>query len=159
MSRRAGSLSGKLCGCCVVATTLLGCSEDFWLGKQRYLTAHQTMGPVYPRNDYTDDPFYLLHVNQLRELRRPSSLTYLGSDVAFHYFRVWNKARREGEVQFVALRKADCDVTGEAAIDSEVAYVRTIFPSHDWRHAIVDKETCMVGPRLEKRPRSVTSGK
>jgi len=156
MARRVGAVSCRLWMCCILAAALPGCSEDFWLGKQRYLSAERTYGTVSPRNDYTDHEFYLVHVNQLQELRRPSSLTYLGSDAGFHYFQVWNKAGREREVQFVALRKTDCHVSGEASIDSEVAYRTAPFAVHPWRHALVENGACAVGPRTQ--PQSVTSG-
>jgi hypothetical protein len=100
-------------------------------------------------SEYSGEAFYRVQVAQLRELRRPGSLTYLGSDERFHYLRVWNKVVREGEVQYVALRKRDCQVADEASIDSELAYRKDFFSSHPWRKVSVDGVACSVPPRIK----------
>jgi hypothetical protein len=131
--------------------SVLGCSEDFWLGKKHYLSVEQTAGVVSPKeSEYSGRRFYLVQVGQLGELRGRSSLTYLGSDERFHYLRVWNKAGRAGEVQYIALSKPDCQVFDVASIESEIAYRPEHFTYHPWRSVTVDGSICIVRSRSEQ---------
>jgi hypothetical protein len=134
-----------------VLASVSGCSEDFWLGKKRYLSVEQTAGVVSPKSsEYAGERFYLVQVVQLGELRRRASLTYLGTDERFHYLRVWNKAARDREVQYVALSKPDCQVSDAAPIESEVAYKPEHFTYHPWRHVDVGGSVCIVRSRSEQ---------
>lgn len=148
MATGFGAVRATFMSSALLSLNLLACSENFWLGEQRYLSAEQASGAVRPRaSSYSTQSFYLVRVDQLPALRRPASLTYLGSDERFHYLRVWNKAGRAAEIQFVALHKPDCQVAEEASIESEVAYRTAPFAEHYWRHATVVDHRCVVGPR------------
>jgi len=135
----------------VMGACTAGCTEDFWLGRGRYLSFEQTAGSVSPKaSEYAGRAFHLVRVNQLRQLRDPLSLTYLGSDERFHYLRVWNKAVRAGEVQYVVLNRPDCDVSDPATLESERTYQPEHFTYHPWRKVVIRGNACVVRPWSEE---------
>jgi hypothetical protein len=68
--------------------------------------------------------FYLVGAEQLKRVRGPSGLTYLGTDADHHFFRAWNKLLEPPEVDHVAVPLSQCAVTEPRTLDAEHAEPR-----------------------------------
>lgn len=124
---------------------LAACSTKSILGEKVYLTKDKSKGKVVPvSKEYGEQDFYVLEKDQLPELRKASSLTYLGSDSSFHYFRVWNKLSYPEEINGAAINRNQCQVEDEKEIDNEIKFKPTHYEYHPWRHVELSDKKCFV---------------
>jgi hypothetical protein len=68
--------------------------------------------------------FYIVRPDQLPRIRRARSLTYLGTQNGFHFFRAWNKMLKESEIDHVAMQLEQCEVSEPLRIDEEDTHHR-----------------------------------
>ena len=68
--------------------------------------------------------FYIVRREQLPRIRRAGSLTYLGTQNGFHFFRAWNKVLKESEIDHVAVQLEQCEVSEPLRIDEEHTHHR-----------------------------------
>jgi hypothetical protein len=93
----------------------------------RALTAAETEAEVTPTAEKckvcSPQTYHVVRSDQLGRLRRAPSLTYVGTQQGFHFFRTWNKVLNPGEIQLVAVRLNQCSVANPQSIDAEEAIV------------------------------------
>jgi hypothetical protein len=113
-NRPLASLVFFLAGCGPFhANTALTAAEA-----QGEVTPTGRRGKVCPR-----ETFHIVRPDQLRQVRRAESLTYVGTQEGLHFFTAWNKIMNPGEIQRVAVRLDECSVANPQTIDSEAAAV------------------------------------
>jgi hypothetical protein len=109
---------------------LAGCREPQLLGPGKALTAAEAQGSVVvtsaecPTCLRESEEFYIVPREQLARIRRAHSLTYLGTQNGFHFFRGWNKMLKEAEIDHVAVQLEQCEVSGPLRIDEERTHRR-----------------------------------
>ena len=90
--------------------------------------------------------YYVVDVNDLRRVNKPTSVIYIGTVDSYHLFREWSKLQiKEGEIFSFAVAKTSCDVRDEATPENERDYYENVFKQ--WRQVSLENGNCHVPPR------------
>jgi hypothetical protein len=108
----------------VALLAFAGCGESGLLGPGTALTSAEAQGSIVLtsaqcRTCTRLQEFYIVRSEQLPRIRKAYSLTYLGTQDGFHFFRSWNKMLKEAEIDHVAIRLDECEVSEPLRIDEE----------------------------------------
>lgn len=112
----------------ILLLSLAGCSESQLLGRRTALTSAEAQGSIVLTSAQCQAcskmEFHIVRREQLPRIRKAYSLTYLGTQNGFHFFRAWNKLLKRGEIDHVALQLEQCEINEPLLIDEEDTHRR-----------------------------------
>jgi hypothetical protein len=109
----------------VALLAFVGCGESGLLGPDTALTSVEAQGSIVLTSEQCGtctrlhEEFYIVRSEQLPRIRKARLLTYLGTQDGFHFLRSWNKMLKHAEIDHVAIRLDECDVSEPRRIDEE----------------------------------------
>ena len=91
---------------------------------------------------YNKTTYFVVTADDLKKVKNPSPLSYLGSLENYHLFRIWNKRDLYGSghvgsmITFFAAKKSECTICEEKSPSQE--YMRS------WRDVKFENGKCIV---------------
>ena len=131
-----------------ITLIIISCSaslENAILGHKIYLKENEASGYIIPEtNEYNNTKFWIVSIDEIKRARSLRTLTYLGSDLQYHYFKTWNKIVKKGEITFFALYHIGCEIPTHRTIDEEINYIPKGLNFHPWIKVKIHKDKSIV---------------
>jgi hypothetical protein len=116
---------------------IMGCASSNY----NYLSINDLVEKI----SYNAIEYYVVKVADLRNVRKPGSLTYVGSTNKYHLIHMWSYVLPNDEIYNFAIKKDKCIISDEVTPEEEDKYVTE--SRKGWRKIDILNGKCIIPGR------------